>query len=164
MEHPGAAQDIALESPDTVPLGLRQPCYIRRGLGEPRRLVGNMRVVAGASVRNHGLQLLRHRSGKLRQGIAVSLTRLVVLAELFEQAGLEQQRHHAERVEPERAGDGLERGRQITRGTAHRRELEPAFGAVGIARERLFEQPAGRAGVAAAGGAVGLGFERRGVG
>ena len=120
-------------------LGLRQ-AGAGGGLGEPRGGGRDMGLVDAAGLRDHRREMGRDRRRRLGERIAVGLAGLVPPARLLEQAGLEQQRHEAERIDPERAATGGERRRQIALRAAHGGELEPGLAAVRIGGGRPFEQ------------------------
>ena len=69
------------------------------GLGEPVGGGGDMRLVGGAGMRGHRLEMGRDRRRRLGERMAVGLAGLVRPAQLLEQVGLEQQRHEAERID-----------------------------------------------------------------
>ena len=108
-----------------------------------------------AGMGGHRLEMGRQGRRRLGKRIAIGLAGFGRAARFFEQIGLEQQRDEAERLDPQRAGDGLERGVEIALGPAHGGKLQPGLAPVGIRLCRAGEQGARRCPVTAGGGAVG---------
>ena len=81
MIGPGGADDIALKPRQPGLLVTRQG-DVRTGSGEPRRALGDMRLVACLGVRDHRFEMVRDRRRRLGERIAVGFAGLRRLAEV----------------------------------------------------------------------------------